>query len=548
MCHSFSGLCLFSGIELGRSANRGECAQPCRTWFEGPAGKTYCFSSNDLALETLVKKYAKTGIDSLKIEGRMKSPEYTAAACSMYKKILAGEDYGKDCEKLYTVFSRKRSTAFFTDKKGFSAVNTEYPGHRGIFCGKITGAAKFGLSLKTSCSLSVHDTLSCLSGSFPPEEIRIPVTAMKAGGRNIIHIQAGNEVFIKTSSSVPVGTELYKTASGTALLPSIKAENFPAYKYPLIVDASLNSEGLHFYTSGQKICSSVPATEKSTGGKSFKAILRAVLEASGNYDFFISLNASAYADTYSDTTVYINPSSLKNIRKFLYEAAAAFLCAKEEKHKKAALSMLIKPENSRQPGEKFSGFTRSGIFDPAEPLLPFIESDFPANPEKLYNFNGSYYFSLNPLLFDESAYFKKLEYFVSSFPDVSFCAGLNNPAHISRAAEYAHLKNLCFFADYALYTANRSTDTFIKTLLPSVEFSLYWVEDRDKACPPYAVKADRAFNPPLFTSRNCFMRNNYGCPAGCQRNYVFTLKQNKNEYTVLVKNCISFVLKNRSLP
>ncbi len=124
LCYSISGLCLASGLLLGRSGNRGECAQLCRSWFTSepsiataetasvisgvisthrrkrfsPVSQSsnrssqplegYFFSCKDLALGEAVLRLREIGIDAFKIEGRLKAPEWVAAVTSYYRSIL----------------------------------------------------------------------------------------------------------------------------------------------------------------------------------------------------------------------------------------------------------------------------------------------------------------------------------------------------------------------------------------------------------------------------------------------------------------------------
>lgn len=84
LCVSHSGQCLFSSMVGGRSGNRGECAQPCRL----PYGKGHPLSLRDLSLAHHIPSLIDFGVASLKIEGRMKSPEYVYTVVSIYRRLL----------------------------------------------------------------------------------------------------------------------------------------------------------------------------------------------------------------------------------------------------------------------------------------------------------------------------------------------------------------------------------------------------------------------------------------------------------------------------
>ena len=106
-CMSVSGACYLSAMLGGRSGNRGLCAQPCRLdWQCG--GEGYALSLKDMSLLPHVREMENAGVGILKIEGRMKRPEYVAAAVTACRQALAGEPY--DADRLRAVFSRSGFT------------------------------------------------------------------------------------------------------------------------------------------------------------------------------------------------------------------------------------------------------------------------------------------------------------------------------------------------------------------------------------------------------------------------------------------------------
>lgn len=116
LCVCHSGQCLFSSLVGGRSGNRGECAQPCRL----PYGSKYPLSLSDLSLANHIKELISSGVSSLKIEGRMKSPEYVYIVTRIYRNLLdEGRNASKEEEvKLKQVFSRGDFTdGYFTGNK-----------------------------------------------------------------------------------------------------------------------------------------------------------------------------------------------------------------------------------------------------------------------------------------------------------------------------------------------------------------------------------------------------------------------------------------------
>lgn len=157
MCVAVSGRCFMSHSVFGNSANRGDCIQPCRREYEiydkeGDAsfllGEDYVLSPNDLCTINFIDQLIKAGIDSFKIEGRKRSPEYIAKAVSTYRKAIDLHHENKLTEEvkqlLYTelekVYNRGFSSGFyfgtpdgdnFADKFGSKATT------RKIFTGKV---------------------------------------------------------------------------------------------------------------------------------------------------------------------------------------------------------------------------------------------------------------------------------------------------------------------------------------------------------------------------------------------------------------------------
>ena len=106
MCYSYSGACFMSSLLGGRSGNRGRCAGTCRLCYETAGQKGYYLSMKDMQTIELLPELIEAGAYSFKIEGRMKSPLYTAGVVSVYRKYL---DLALDC------IDRKRGTAKYTE-------------------------------------------------------------------------------------------------------------------------------------------------------------------------------------------------------------------------------------------------------------------------------------------------------------------------------------------------------------------------------------------------------------------------------------------------
>lgn len=145
LCYSYSGHCLLSSMIGGRSGNRGRCAQPCRqiyTTDDGGCG--YLLSPKDLCGLSRVPDLIRAGVDSFKIEGRMKKPEYVIAAVNAYRKAVDayGEqrdfDLQTEQEQLADIFNRGNFTeGYFFQHNGPEMMAMDRNHHNGVLLGRI---------------------------------------------------------------------------------------------------------------------------------------------------------------------------------------------------------------------------------------------------------------------------------------------------------------------------------------------------------------------------------------------------------------------------
>lgn len=154
LCFSYSGQCLLSSFIGARSGNRGKCAQPCRLPYklytlEKQQIKfvnqgAHLLSLSDYSAIDHLKELKRIGINSLKIEGRMKRPEYVAVVCQEYRKALdwleENNNYNIDADNrsnnLSKVFNRKLSSAYLFNT-GESIINTQLPSNQGHYLGMV---------------------------------------------------------------------------------------------------------------------------------------------------------------------------------------------------------------------------------------------------------------------------------------------------------------------------------------------------------------------------------------------------------------------------
>jgi len=170
LCYSYSGQCLLSSLIGGRSGNRGACAQPCRKpyelvfWSEDAFGRpermrragrgpSYLLSPRDLCTYPRIEEIAAAPVDALKIEGRMRSPEYVSAVVSVYRRALDAAAAGrfapsKDAMRLLLeAFNREFTGGYLLDARKGTVMGTDFAANRGLLVGHVE---KMGPSAKTA--------------------------------------------------------------------------------------------------------------------------------------------------------------------------------------------------------------------------------------------------------------------------------------------------------------------------------------------------------------------------------------------------------------
>lgn len=184
ICVSYSGQCLMSSMLGGRSGNRGRCAQPCRQSYKlinKTNGKiinvngNYLLSPKDLCSIENIEKILDTGVKSLKIEGRMKRPEYVAVVTSRYRKAIDNYINNKITtdkktlkEDLEAIFNRKFTSGYLMSKNGSDIINLDKPNNVGVKVGEVLSfnLKKNKLKIKLSGKLSKGDGINLGGGNI----------------------------------------------------------------------------------------------------------------------------------------------------------------------------------------------------------------------------------------------------------------------------------------------------------------------------------------------------------------------------------------------
>ncbi len=140
LCYSFSGMCLFSSYLGGQGANRGLCKQSCRRIYHNAENEAYLFSLKDNQQLKNLAELAQLGIDSLKIEGRMKSADYVSQVCRAYRLALDRPDKMEEAARMLELDMGREKTSYFLGREVHDAITTDPS--TGIRIGQIKAVGK----------------------------------------------------------------------------------------------------------------------------------------------------------------------------------------------------------------------------------------------------------------------------------------------------------------------------------------------------------------------------------------------------------------------
>ena len=500
LCYGFSGLCMASANITGRSANRGECAQICRTWFtEEKTGENgYFFSLEDLNAGKALVALNDMGIDSAKIEGRLKGNEYVCALTRYYKAILKGGDT-KELEDLAkTTFSRQSER---------ESLLSGYPSHLGLECGIITGQRGNTITVKTDKTLHNRDGLQYFRtnsrGLDEPVKFACRITGKQNGCITLSHEEKDDVR----------GKKIYKITSSVQheKKPNL---NIPPFRKPVDIKFTIGQDKITAEALGVSRSLAVTLSE----AKKVYDISAQVSSVFNQSDTSLYTLKELHIDNISGLSCPFLPlSALKTLRREFYLT----LDAAERPVPDISINMectkhFILPDRKR------------------------LSDDLPWSFD-IKEIDGRKYITLPPVTFNEEELFRKAGKIIEENPDV--IVGLNNIAQLRLAKAYPHAR---YFADIYLYLSNKWAARLIqKELGDSFIGGYLWLERTSYDAPWTVEPTVTDYIAPSFISRTCFRHDAMGLPCStCKGKEDFHIFQNDVKYTVKVRNCLTVVEKN----
>lgn len=242
LCYCYSGQCLFSSMIGGRSGNRGRCAQPCRQKYSlsgldeklQSMNAEYYLSPKDLCGLESIPALMELGIDSFKIEGRMKKAEYVISAVSAYRRAvdlyfklcqkaygkeyqktmqtldlrktvyeqwLAGYSINQEREQLADIYNRGNfTTGYFTQRNGADMMSMERNSHNGIYMGTVSNISGGSFLIKLDRELNAGDILEIRTKNGTVIELTSGTAGdagsyVKLNGKQMKQMKVGDAVY-----------------------------------------------------------------------------------------------------------------------------------------------------------------------------------------------------------------------------------------------------------------------------------------------------------------------------------------------------------------
>ena len=224
LCVSYSGMCLFARSIGPRSGNRGTCTGCCRLPYKLENSKqeminsdNYPLSMKDLMTINYLDKLIDLGVNSFKIEGRMKSPSYVYTTTKLYretrdnylktKKIMVNQE---DLYNLQNIFSRPTTKGYIFNDDNKEVINPDSSNHQGVLIGKVTKSKNNYIEVTLTDDVSIHDGLRIINKDF---EYGLILNEFTINNKQVYNGLKNQVITFKVNKNIPVNSKVYRTLS-----------------------------------------------------------------------------------------------------------------------------------------------------------------------------------------------------------------------------------------------------------------------------------------------------------------------------------------------
>ncbi len=210
LCMSYSGECLFSSLIYNRSGNKGECAQPCRMMYKLDDKEGYLLSTKDLMTLDYLDELLPY-VDSLKIEGRMKRPEYVYLVTKIYRDALNKKitDFDQVKQELKTMFNREFTKGYLFNEQPINIANTYRPNNLGVKIGKVISVSGNDVKIKLIAPLHRLDGIRIIGKN----DYGFTIDEMKKDNKKVEEAFKDDVVIVKSKERVEVSSDVVLTSS-----------------------------------------------------------------------------------------------------------------------------------------------------------------------------------------------------------------------------------------------------------------------------------------------------------------------------------------------
>lgn len=349
LCFSYSGQCLLSSMIGGRSGNRGYCAQPCRKKYRINDVEGYLLSPKDLNMSEHIGALVKAGIDSFKIEGRMKRPEYVAGVVRVYRKLIdrffeaPGKFRVTESEKhtLRQLFNREFTTGYFFGNPGCELMSRKYPHNIGTELGRVLDfePRKKLVSIFLKAQLRTGDGIG-----IGEQDTGVTVRSMYVNNQNVTAANPGSMVRIHLDTEVAAGDVVFKTYDA-GLMESLESGNARKIPISILIKARVNEPVELLISDGENDITVLGAKVSKAESKPIsKSSVTEQLKKLGNTIF------EAQDIRFEvDNNIFIPVSGLNSLRR---EAVGRLEGLRAQKWKRQCSDLNIPTPKERKPDTK----------------------------------------------------------------------------------------------------------------------------------------------------------------------------------------------------
>lgn len=548
LCISYSGQCLLSSSIGGRSGNRGKCAQPCRLPYtlidsnNNALDKGYLLSPRDLCGVEFLPRLVNAGIKCLKIEGRLKSPEYVSVVTSIYRKYLDlaianGQDYQiklsyEDKNKLLQVFNRGGfSNGHLDASANKDLIYSVKPNHMGLTLGNIIAynSKKGYVKLNLENPVSIGDSIQVEkeNNNYNVSELLLNNSNIKKGnigdiveiGRLKGNISVGDKVFKTVDKDLMLNAK--STFSGTEFkkIP-VNASIIIRKNLPICFKVSCNLgiyEGANFEIESNIM----PEAAQNQPIDKERVVLQ--LSKTGNTEFEFST-----IDVDLENNLFVPNTVFNDLRRTAIQKLEDFAKKKYKKENINIESHLFSVANSTSCKENShiycalfnnlnldTNYSNLGIDRMYIPLKFFVNSNYENLLNNLCNLYKVYIYMPTIIRNNYLRYAHNLDAIVNKFKIYGFVV-----SHISQV-DIVNKYNLELIGNYTLNVFNSYSTNFLRKLgLHTVTISpeLDKTNIIDLANNFYNINSELIVYGalPLMTSNYCLIGKTNNCKGNCK--------------------------------